>query len=101
MRGKRGALSEQDCERNIMLNKIVATDRSSGQLISSIVRLGLAVGLTITALGISSRGAEADLPSYCRSAPQRTDAIDHPSKHAWDVFLTLVHPARPIDIARG
>ena len=37
----------------------------------------------------------------CNSAPLASDALQYPSKHAWDLFIALVHPAMPIDVARG
>lgn len=39
--------------------------------------------------------------NYCQSAPLRSDAVDYPSKHAWDLFLMLNHPALDRRIARG
>ena len=38
---------------------------------------------------------------YCAEAPIRTEALDNPSKHAWDLFLTINHPARDKTVARG
>ena len=40
-------------------------------------------------------------PNYCQSAPIRADALDFPSKHAWDLFLMLSHPAVDRQIERG
>jgi hypothetical protein len=39
--------------------------------------------------------------NYCRVTPVRSDALDNPSKHAWDLFLTLVHPAVDMKFGRG
>jgi hypothetical protein len=39
--------------------------------------------------------------NYCQSAPLRSDAVDFPSKHAWDLFLMLNHPAVDRTIERG
>ena len=38
---------------------------------------------------------------YCDPALARTDALDNPSKHAWDLFVTLNHPAKGKTVARG
>ena len=38
---------------------------------------------------------------YCAEAPVRAEALDNPSKHAWDLFLTLNHPAKDETVARG
>ncbi|HZM90870.1 MAG TPA: hypothetical protein VFF31_30400, partial [Blastocatellia bacterium] len=37
----------------------------------------------------------------CAEAPVRTEAVDNPSKHAWDLFLGLNHPAKDKKVARG
>jgi hypothetical protein len=34
-------------------------------------------------------------------APVRTEAFDAPEKHAWDLFLAAVHPAKDPKVARG
>jgi hypothetical protein len=34
-------------------------------------------------------------------APVRTEALDAPEKHAWDLFLAAVHPAKDPKLARG
>ena len=38
---------------------------------------------------------------FCGISPLRTDALDHPSKHAWDLFIVLNHPAKPKTSGRG
>jgi hypothetical protein len=38
---------------------------------------------------------------YCNTTPIRGDAFDHPSKHAWNLFVSLNHPAVDKKIARG
>jgi hypothetical protein len=43
----------------------------------------------------------APLQNYCRTIPVRSDASDWPSKHAWDLFISLNHPALPKTVARG
>ena len=46
--------------------------------------------------------ADAATPKdFCQSAPLRSDALDFPSKHAWDLFVTLNHPAVDRSIERG
>jgi hypothetical protein len=43
----------------------------------------------------------APMQNYCRTIPVRSDASDWPSKHAWDLFISLNHPALPKTVARG
>lgn len=42
-----------------------------------------------------------DPHNYCRTYPIRTEALDDPNKHAWDLFEILMHPALPKEVARG
>jgi hypothetical protein len=44
---------------------------------------------------------DAAADSGCSPLSVRSDAMDNPSKHAWDLFLTLNQPAKPKNIARG
>jgi hypothetical protein len=37
----------------------------------------------------------------CRTIPVRGNASDWPSKHAWDIFISLNHPALSKTVARG
>jgi len=37
----------------------------------------------------------------CAPPPSRANALDNPSKHAWDLFLALNHPAKDEAVARG
>jgi hypothetical protein len=72
---------------------------------------GLFVALTLagcgssnTSLSTNSRTTSSTNPQtegYCAEAPVRTEALDNPSKHAWDLFLTLNHPAKEKTVARG
>lgn len=39
--------------------------------------------------------------NYCDTTPIRGDAFDRPSKHAWDLFVSLNHPAIDRKVARG
>ena len=41
------------------------------------------------------------LAGHCAEAPVRSDALDNPSKHAWNLFVTLNHPAKEKRVARG
>jgi hypothetical protein len=49
----------------------------------------------------TSAPESARATDYCSEKPIRTDALDAPEKHAWDLFLSLNHPAKPIQTARG
>ena len=46
-------------------------------------------------------GEAAGTGVYCGNAPNRTDAMDFPSKHAWNLFMSLIQPAKDIKTARG
>lgn len=39
--------------------------------------------------------------NYCQTTPVRSNALDLPSKHAWDLFVVLNHPAVDEEIERG
>ncbi|WP_141502426.1 hypothetical protein [Rhizobium sp. J15] len=39
--------------------------------------------------------------NYCTVEPVRSDALDFPSRHAWNLFLALNHPAVDEKIERG
>lgn len=69
------------------------------------MRMTLSLLATIALAGCSSRPASSPassrLESYCAEAPVRTDAVDNPSKHAWNLFVTLNHPAKERTVARG
>ncbi|QND61616.1 hypothetical protein [Mesorhizobium huakuii] len=60
--------------------------------------LALAVGSTAVGAAGTSEGT---MPNYCQTTPIRGDAFDRPSKHAWDLFVSLNHPAIDRKIARG
>jgi|SRR5579859_139112 len=55
--------------------------------------------VALTASSMSSTPASER--NLCAAAPVRNEAMDAPAKHAWDLFLTLNHPARDIRVARG
>lgn len=38
---------------------------------------------------------------YCVPQPIRTEALDNPGKHAWDLFITVNHPAKNKKDGRG
>jgi hypothetical protein len=60
-----------------------------------------AASVALLAFSFAQSAAQAQSIDHCRAKPVRSDAIDFPSKHAWNLFAMLVHPARPIDVARG
>ncbi|WP_144030580.1 hypothetical protein [Bradyrhizobium japonicum] len=49
----------------------------------------------------SQSKARAAPQNFCRTIPDRANASDWPSKHAWDLFVSLNHPAIDKSIARG
>ena len=55
------------------------------------------LGLT----GLLLTGAVSAQPATCGPEIVRTDALDAPSEHAWNLFLYLMHPAMPMESARG
>jgi len=50
---------------------------------------------------LTPSGAQAVPKNHCQSAPVRSNALDFPSKHAWDLFVALNHPALDEAIVRG
>lgn len=65
------------------------------------VRYTAALTLTIFSLSSSELSAQLPLPNYCQTTPSRSNALDLPSKHAWDLFLILNHPALDKNLGRG
>ncbi|CAG9226230.1 conserved exported hypothetical protein [Paraburkholderia sabiae] len=59
------------------------------------------VRLLVLVYAISSLNLAAGEQNFCSPPPIRTDALDNPSKHAWDLFLTLNHPAVDKQVERG
>ena len=49
----------------------------------------------------SSALSQVPRRNYCDTTPIRGNAFDQPSKHAWDLFVSLNHPAIDRKIARG
>jgi hypothetical protein len=58
------------------------------------------VVLALALFGSPGFGQDA-VQNYCRTIPLRSDAVDWPSKHAWDLFVSLNHPALDKKVARG
>ncbi|MBR1164604.1 hypothetical protein [Bradyrhizobium elkanii] len=44
---------------------------------------------------------QTEPPNFCRVTLNRADALDFPSKHAWNLFQTLVHPSKDLSFGRG
>jgi hypothetical protein len=65
------------------------------------MRLILTLLATIALAACTSRVSSPSNSRFCAEAPVRTEAVDNPSKHAWDLFLTLSHPAKEKTVARG
>lgn len=61
----------------------------------------LAASLGIFSCGIQVSRSETKISDYCQTRIVREDALDNPSRHAWNLFLNLMHPARDIKEARG
>lgn len=53
------------------------------------------------AIIVDSGAATAESINHCRTSPQRVDALDFPSRHAWNLFMVLNHPSADKTIARG
>lgn len=62
------------------------------------IRIAAAAALACIGTSALSQGAN---PNHCRTVPARSDASDWPSKHAWNLFISLNHPALSKTIARG
>jgi hypothetical protein len=45
--------------------------------------------------------AKPEAINHCKTTPQRVDALDFPSRHAWNMFMILNHPAADKTVARG
>jgi hypothetical protein len=63
----------------------------------SYIALSIVAGASFSSTGF----AQDAVQNYCRTIPLRSDAIDWPSKHAWDLFVSLNHPAVDKKVARG
>jgi hypothetical protein len=61
----------------------------------------LIIGAVWTVLATNEAPAQQTIGVHCRVKPVRTNALDFPSKHAWDLFISLNHPAIDRKIARG
>lgn len=66
---------------------------------SSFSLIKLAASILICS--IYSTSIQSASVNYCQTTPARGNALDLPSKHAWDLFLTLNHPALDKKLGRG
>src|SRR5262245_2043349 len=64
-------------------------------------RTNLLWSLLGVAIIVGSGIARAESINHCRAMQQRVDALDFPSRHAWNLFMVLNHPAADKTIARG
>jgi len=73
-------------------------------LTGGLAMLGIKISISIVVLicffHLSPNTAYA-IENYCSPQPLRIDALDRPSKHAWDLFLTINHPAKSKEQGRG
>jgi hypothetical protein len=68
-------------------------------IICLVALIGCKSGVAPPANLASSDNRTSD--GFCDITPVRSDALDHPSKHAWDLFATVNHPAKDKKVARG
>ena len=59
------------------------------------------IAIALVAITACFSSSTAGVEGFCAQAPVRTDALDNPSKHAWNLFLTINHPAKDEKVARG
>jgi hypothetical protein len=52
-------------------------------------------------VGSSQLRSETKVTDYCKTRIVREDALDNPSRHAWNLFVNFMHPAKDIKAARG
>jgi hypothetical protein len=57
--------------------------------------------LVLLGIGIQRLHSETKITDYCKRRIVRDDALDNPSRHAWNLFVNLMHPAKDIKLARG
>lgn len=61
-----------------------------------------ALWLIVTAIAFpTNTGLAQEAANHCQVQPSRSDAIDWPSKHAWNLFVWLNHPAIDERVRRG
>jgi hypothetical protein len=65
------------------------------RLVKVVICLALLFGLANSASG--DKAPPTTSANTCPPSPARTDAMDNPSKHAWDLFAILIHPAITTD----
>jgi len=58
----------------------------------------VAAALGVAVFLIDANGADV---SQCKVQPFRSDALDYPSRHAWNLFVLLNHPAVDKRVERG
>jgi hypothetical protein len=63
--------------------------------------LAAVCAVTITLPLLSADAPNSAVANHCQAAPVRSEALDHPSKHAWDLFLLVNHPAVDRALERG
>lgn len=60
------------------------------------------LALSLVAMSSAAKSQTADsVINHCQVLLNRSDAVDFPSRHAWNLFLTLNHPAVDEDVERG
>lgn len=73
-----------------MSGSVASIGRATAALMAGLISAGSIVAQEVAAP-----------KDYCRVVPVRTEALDDPNKHAWNLFQMLMHPARPMDASRG
>ena len=68
---------------------------------SGALALALAACLKSPSPTVTNRLVADDTSDICGVRLVRTEAMDAPEKHAWDLFLMLNQPAKPLKEARG
>jgi hypothetical protein len=68
-----------------------------------VLSAGVALATLSGCSGVNSDAEKAALGivDSCGIVSIRTEALDAPEKHAWDLFLMLNHPAKDVKVARG
>lgn len=59
------------------------------------------LALSLIFLSILSPYASGQMGNHCKVTPTRSDALDWPSKHAWNLFMMLNHPSIDEALRRG
>lgn len=61
----------------------------------------IAASITATASFFVNSDSFAEPNNHCKVELRRADAVDFPSRHAWNLFVKLNHPAMNETISRG